>query len=139
MNAFHFCLPSQNTMWRYLPPAFRSRTPSRPSGMLFSSSPSPRSSSCSNLPSSPSRTWNSAMNTSGTEGGRHHPIFNLRRGKIFNASARTRTHAHGWVPGMKAKFKGQCPECGSEIKTGQEISRYKDRWVHKGCAPSEEL
>jgi hypothetical protein len=40
---------------------------------------------------------------------------------------------------MKAKFKTVCSECKSEINIGQEIVRYKERWVHKGCAPSEEL
>ncbi|MGC8612681.1 MAG: hypothetical protein ACP5L2_00350 [Conexivisphaera sp.] len=39
---------------------------------------------------------------------------------------------------MKARFRGVCPECGSEIKVGQEIIRYRGRWVHRSCAPEVE-
>lgn len=39
---------------------------------------------------------------------------------------------------MRARFKTKCSECEGDIKVGQEIVKYKDRWVHKRCAPEEE-
>lgn len=39
---------------------------------------------------------------------------------------------------MKARFKTKCSECEGDIKKGQEIIKYKDRWVHEKCAPEEE-
>lgn len=42
---------------------------------------------------------------------------------------------------MKARFAGQCSECGAPIKTGKEISKNSaGKWVHKACSDeSDEL
>ena len=40
---------------------------------------------------------------------------------------------------MKARFKTKCSECEDDIKAGQEIVRFKDKWVHKKCGPEEEI
>jgi len=40
---------------------------------------------------------------------------------------------------LKARFAGQCSECGEPIKTGREISKNSaGKWVHQACSDVEE-
>ena len=41
---------------------------------------------------------------------------------------------------MKAKFATSCIACGDKISPGKEIAKNDEgKWVHKHCAPEEEL